>query len=174
MRNILVVIDMQNDFISGSLGSESARCIVPSAVEVIKNFEGEVFATLDTHGADYFSTLEGKRLPVAHCIKGTSGWEIESSVAEALRSKEARLIEKRTFGSVDLPAAIDGTAGGADLDITLLGLDTDICVVSNALSLRMHYPDARITVLADCCAGSSPEAHDAALAVMRSCQIDIE
>ncbi len=174
MRKILIVIDMQNDFISGSLGSEAARCIVPSAVEVIKNFEGEVFATLDTHGTDYFSTLEGKRLPMAHCIKGTNGWEIETSVAETLRVKGARLIEKRTFGSVDLPAAIAGMAGGVDLDITLLGLDTDICVVSNALSLRMHYPDARIRVPAACCAGSSPEAHDAALAVMRSCQIDIE
>ena len=174
MRNILVVIDMQNDFISGSLGSETARCIVSSVVEVIENFDGEVFATLDTHGADYFSTLEGRRLPVSHCIKGTNGWEIEPSVAEALRAKGARLIEKRTFGSVDLPAAIAGADGGADLDITLMGLDTDICVVSNALSLRMNYPDARISVLASCCGGSSPEAHAAALAVMRSCQIDVE
>ena len=168
MRKILVVIDMQRDFIDGALGTAEARAIVPAVIEKIKGYAPEnVFATRDTHGEDYLATQEGKRLPVPHCIRGTAGW----AIVEALRpfaDAAAAVIEKPTFGATALPAAL------ADYDaIEFVGLCTDICVISNALLVKAFYPEKRISVDAACCAGVTPESHTTALNAMRACQIEV-
>lgn len=173
MKRYLIVVDMQNDFISGSLGTSEAQRIVPAAAEKIRSFDGAIFATLDTHGPDYLKTAEGRKLPVEHCIRGTWGWELNDAVAEALREKDFTVVEKPTFGSVRLPQLIAEDAGDEDFTIELIGLCTDICVVSNTLLLKAHFPEMQIAVDAACCAGVTPEAHDAALNTMRSCQIDV-
>ena len=174
-KRFLIVIDMQNDFISGSLGTPEAQNIVPAAAEHIQQRRGEgatVLATLDTHGEDYLSTAEGRKLPVVHCVRGTWGWELAEPVAAALEGCE--LVEKPGFGSLCLPERIRELAGdGAELSIELMGLCTDICVVSNALILKASFPEADISVRRDCCAGVTPELHEAALKTMASCQIDI-
>ncbi|MBQ8110649.1 MAG: cysteine hydrolase [Clostridia bacterium] len=166
---------MQNDFIDGSLGTEEARAIVPAAVERIRGCRAagwDVIATLDTHRPDYLNTSEGRKLPVRHCIRGTVGWRVQSEVMEALG--DSLLLEKPTFGSVQLPEIIRRRAGaGGELTIELIGLCTDICVVSNALLLKAHFPEASISVRRGCCAGVTPELLEAALATMASCQIDI-
>ncbi len=171
MKHFLVVVDMQKDFIDGALGTAEAVAIVPDAVKKIKGFEGEIFATLDTHFEDYMQTAEGKNLPVPHCIKGTEGWAFNKAVAAALEEKGFTAVEKNTFGSVELPGLIAERADGEEFDIELIGLCTDICVVSNALLLKAHFPEAPIAVDAQCCAGVTTQAHEAALATMRSCQI---
>ena len=173
MRKILVVVDMQNDFVDGALGSEQAVSIVPAAAERIKEFEGEIFVTFDTHYKDYLETSEGKKLPVEHCIKGTKGWELNKEIESALKEKAFTAIEKNTFGSVELPKQISDTAEDEELSIELIGLCTDICVVSNALLLKANFPEAQISVNSKCCAGVTAEKHEAALETMRSCQIDI-
>ena len=174
-KKILVVVDMQNDFISGALGSAEAEAIVPAAAEKISGFEGTVFATLDTHYDNYSETSEGKHLPVPHCIKGTAGHELAPEIAAALSSKKFTKVEKNTFGSLLLPKLIRETAGENDkeLDIELIGLCTDICVASNALILKANFPEADISVDARCCAGVTPEKHIAALETMKSCQINV-
>ena len=174
-RNILVVIDMQNDFIDGALGSADAQAIVDNVVSRIRDFDGEVVATRDTHPQDYLTaTLEGARLPVLHCVAGSQGWEICPKVAEALEAKGARILDKRTFGTFALPALLTAIPGfGKDSVITVLGLDTDICVVCGAMILRASFPDNVIEVDASCCAGTCPQRHAAALDTMRSCQIDV-
>lgn len=182
MKKILIVIDMQNDFITGSLGTPEAQAIVPNVVSVIKNFaKGDIYYTQDTHSRDdYSETLEGQKLPIQHCISGTAGWEIEESVGDELNAKFGEksihgpyCVEKITFGSNDL---VDNIEFDSDIleSITLVGLCTDICVVSNALLLRAAFPNTKIVVYEDCCAGTTPENHQAALTVMKSCQIDIE
>ena len=173
MRKILVVVDMQNDFVDGALGSGEAVAIVPAVTEKIRGFEGEIFATFDTHFENYMETAEGKKLPVPHCIKGTKGWELTPQVAEALKGKAYTKVEKLTFGSVDLPVLIGGAEDDADLSIELIGLCTDICVVSNALILKAHFREAAVSVDVACCAGVTPQKHEAALETMRSCQIDV-
>lgn len=175
MKKILIVVDMQNDFIDGALGTNEAQAIVPAAVEYIRAFRGEggsIIATLDTHGEDYMNTPEGAKLPVPHCIRGTQGWRIRPEIEEAMG--EYLPVEKPTFGSVRLPGVIRELAGEEkELSITLLGLCTDICVVSNTLLLKAHFPDAAISVVGGCCAGVTPQTHEAALATMGCCQIDI-
>lgn len=173
MKNFLVVVDMQKDFVDGALGSEEAIKIVPAVVEKIKNFNGEIFATFDTHFEDYMQTSEGKKLPVPHCIKGTDGWKLDKNVQSALDKKSYTAVEKLTFGSVDLPRLIEERANGEDFTIELVGLCTDICVVSNALVLKANFPQVEITVDKACCAGVTIESHNAALATMSSCQINI-
>ena len=173
---VLVLVDMQNDFIDGTLGSADAQTIVPAVVEKVRSYDGYIVATRDTHGPDYLTaTLEGKLLPVAHCLEGSAGWEICKPVTEALEGKVyLGPVNKVTFGSVDLPGVIAATPGfDKSFEIEVVGLDTDICVVSNALSLRMHFPDNVIRVDASCCAGTSPERHRAALETMKSCQIEV-
>ena len=174
-KKFLIAVDLQKDFIDGSLGTAQARAIVPAAAERIRACREagwEVIATLDTHGEDYMDTAEGRKLPVIHCVKGTPGWELDPAVREALGG--GMTLEKPTFGSVRLPEIIAGKVSDGDrLVITLLGLCTDICVVSNALLLKAHFPEAEISVSADCCAGVTPEKHLVALETMRSCQIDI-
>ena len=175
MSNVLVVVDMQNDFIDMALGTPEAQAIVQNVVDKINNFEGKVFATLDTHSDDYLETAEGKKLPVPHCIRGTEGWRVNKDVKKALKNKEAQFIEKNTFGSTLLPMSIcDATRLNDNDTIEIVGLCTDICVVSNALILKAEFPDITMKVDSKCCAGVTPAKHEAALEVMRSCQIDVE
>ena len=173
MKNFLVVVDMQNDFVDGALGSAEAVAIVPNVVDKIKNFDGEIFVTLDTHFDNYMETAEGKKLPVPHCIKGTNGWELNPEVAKALEGKKHTVVEKLTFGSVDLPKLMKEAAGEEVFSAELIGLCTDICVVSNALLLKAAFPEADIFVDAAACAGVTPQKHEAALETMRSCQITV-
>ncbi|MBQ9078202.1 MAG: cysteine hydrolase [Ruminococcus sp.] len=174
MRKILVVVDMQKDFVDGALGSAEAQAIVPAAVQKIKTFDGEIYATFDTHYENYMETSEGRMLPVPHCIKGTDGWQLNDDIAEALEGKKYIPVEKITFGSVDLPELIKKSAGTDNMSIELIGLCTDICVVSNALLLKANFPEAQIAVDEKCCAGVTPEKHNAAIETMRSCQISIQ
>ena len=173
MKKFLVVVDMQNDFVDGALGSEQAAAIVPAAVTKISSFDGDIFVTLDTHFEDYLQTSEGKKLPVAHCIKGTNGWRLNKDIKAVLDEKDFTEVEKNTFGSVNLPGLIKKAAGEEDFSIELIGLCTDICVVSNALLLKASFPEAPISVDSACCAGVTNEKHEAALETMRSCQIDV-
>ena len=173
MKKILVVVDMQKDFVDGALGSKEAVAIVPAVVKKIREFDGDIFATYDTHGENYMQTAEGKKLPVPHCIKGTDGWKLNNEVMAALADKKYTAVEKLTFGSVDLPKLIKNTVGNEEFTIEIIGLCTDICVVSNALVLKANFPEVTITVDSICCAGVTPEKHEAALETMRSCQIEV-
>ena len=168
---VLVVIDMQNDFIDGALGTPEACAIVPAVVDKIRNFDGLVLATRDTHGADYLSTQEGRNLPVEHCIKGTKGWELNPEISALI--KEAP-IDKPTFGSCELGMRIKELAEHENIEnITLIGVCTDICVISNAMIIKAFLPEVPVTVVKECCAGVTPESHLRALEAMRSCQIEI-
>ena len=173
MKKILVVVDMQKDFVDGALGSKEAVGIVPAVARKIAAFDGEIFVTYDTHFENYMDTAEGRKLPVTHCIKGTDGWQLNADVAAALAGKKYTPVEKRTFGSVDLPGLVRSAVGDEDFSVELVGLCTDICVVSNALLLKASFPEAPIAVDAACCAGVTPDKHEAALETMRSCQIDV-
>lgn len=173
MKKFLIIVDMQKDFVDGTLGTKEAVSIVPAITEKIKNFDGTLIVTYDTHTEEYMSTSEGRHLPVPHCIKGTDGWELDANVAEALSGRDCIAVEKPTFGSVKLPDIIRELADGDDFEIELAGLCTDICVVSNALLLKASFPESKITVDASCCAGVTPESHSAALTTMRMCQIEI-
>lgn len=170
--DILVVVDMQNDFIDGSLGTKEAQAIVPKVVEKVKAFSGRVLFTRDTHESDYLTTQEGKKLPVEHCIINTEGWKICAPL-EALRKETP--IDKKTFGSVALAQVLKAQNDYDETieSITLVGLCTDICVISNALLLKAHLPETRIIVDAACCAGVTPDSHTQALAAMKMCQIEI-
>ena len=177
-RKVLVVVDMQNDFISGTLGSKEAQAIVDNVVQRILDFEGLILYTLDTHTTDYLKTKEGQKLPVEHCIAGTDGWAPNSAVWMALMHKnvadEQHMIAKDTFGGVSLPMRIHEMLEGEDPEeITLIGLCTDICVISNALLVKAFYPEATITVDAAACAGATVEGHKIALSAMKTCHIDI-
>ncbi|MBR4305480.1 MAG: cysteine hydrolase [Ruminiclostridium sp.] len=174
MNNFLVVVDMQKDIVDGALGTAEATAIVPAVAEKIKKFDGEIIVTYDTHFENYMDTAEGKKLPVPHCIKGTEGWHLDKSVFEALKGKDYSEVEKLTFGSVDLPAVVRTAAKNEPFSIELVGLCTDICVVSNALILKAAFPEAEISVDAKCCAGVTEENHNAALLTMKSCQIEIK
>lgn len=171
MKKILVVVDMQKDFVDGALGTKEAVKIVGNVAEKINSHEGLIFATYDTHFENYMQTSEGKNLPVPHCIKGSDGWQLDGRVAAALQKKKFTAVEKITFGSVDLPNMIKNACGDEEFEIELVGLCTDICVVSNALILKANFPEAAISVDASCCAGVTPETHNAALDTMKCCQI---
>ena len=173
MKHFLVVVDIQNDFVDGALGTKEAVNIIKNCTKRINEFEGDIYVTFDTHFEDYMETSEGKKLPVPHCIKGTDGWELNADIANALSDKKYTSVEKLTFGSVELPHLIEIAARDEDFDITLMGLCTDICVVSNALILKANFPENEIYVVADCSAGVTPETHNAALETMKMCQINI-
>ena len=174
MKNkLLIVIDMQNDFIDGALGSKEAEAIVPTVAKKIKAHEGGIIVTLDTHSEDYSETSEGAKLPVPHCIKGTNGFELNGEIQKALEGKAYTTIEKPTFGSTILPLYIAEHYDPNELEIELVGLCTDICVVSNALLLKAVLPEMKISVDPACCARVTPEKHAAALETMRSCQIQM-
>lgn len=174
MKHFLIVVDMQKDFVDGALGTPEAVAIVDNVVEKIRQFEGTIFVTFDTHDEDYLQSSEGRHLPVKHCVKGTPGWELDARVAAALADKPWIPVEKPTFGSVDLPELIESAAMRQDFGIELVGLCTDICVVSNALLLKACFPEVPIFVDASCCAGVTPESHNAALTTMKMCQIHIK
>ena len=174
MEKILVVVDMQNDFIDGSLGTEEARNIVEPVCEKIIEFGGQIFVTQDTHSDNYLETLEGRHLPVEHCIANTECWLINSFIRNALKSKNYAFIEKEIFGSMKLVDQIAKILDkGVKGSIEIVGLCSDICVVSNALMLRSAFPNTEITVDASCCAGVTPDKHKAAMEVMKSCQINV-
>lgn len=173
MKKFLVVVDMQKDFVDGALGTTEAVAIVPKVTKKISEFDGDIFVTYDTHFENYMETSEGKKLPVPHCIKGTNGWKLNDEVAKALNRKEYTEVEKITFGSVDLPALIKNTAGDEEFSVELIGLCTDICVVSNALLLKANFPEMEISVDQSCCAGVTPESHNASITTMKMCQINI-
>ena len=173
MKKLLIVVDMQKDFVDGALGTKEAAAIVPNVVSKINAHQGDIIVTYDTHFDDYMTTSEGKNLPVPHCIKGTDGWKLDAEVQKALDGREYTAIEKRTFGSTELPGIIAGQYDAAELEIELIGLCTDICVVSNALILKASFTETPISVDAACCAGVTPDTHEAALATMRMCQIKV-
>ena len=173
MRKILLVIDMQNDFIDGALGTPEAAAIVDSvAAEIGKYPAQDVFATRDTHAENYLDTQEGRNLPVPHCVKGTSGWELNPKIAAALG--DAAVIDKPAFGSKELAERMARLAQEDELDITLVWLCTDICVVSNALLIKAFLPETPVRVISACCAGVTPESHQAALKTMQMCHIQIQ
>ncbi len=174
MKKFLIVVDMQKDFVDGALGTKEAISIVPNVVSKIRAFDGRIFATLDTHYENYMDTAEGKNLPVPHCIRETDGWQLDKAVAAALEAKGYTPVEKSTFGSVDLPLILKDAVGKEKFSVELVGLCTDICVVSNALLLKAYFPEAEIRVDSSCCAGVTPTAHGAALETMRSCQIIVQ
>lgn len=172
MQKILIVVDMQNDFIDGALGTPEAVAIVPKAAEKIRNFNGRVIFTRDTHGPEYLETREGKSLPVAHCIRGTEGWEICPELSKLCKEEP---VDKVTFGSVNLGQYLQEENHREKIEsVTLIGLCTDICVISNALLLRAFLPEAEIYVDASCCAGVTPQQHGNALLAMEACQVRIE
>ena len=172
MRKILVVVDMQNDFIDGSLGTSEAVSIVPKVVEKIRQYDPwNIYLTRDTHYENYLESQEGRNLPVVHCVRGTGGWQIRNEVAEA--AEGATIVDKPTFGSVELAGRLMVERAQESLEIEMVGLCTDICVVSNALLFKAAMPEAPITVDASCCAGVTPERHRAALETMKSCQINV-
>ena len=173
MRKLLVVVDMQNDFIDGSLGTPEAQAIVGNVRNKIREYDqSDIFVTMDTHGPEYMSTQEGRNLPVMHCVKGTEGWQIREEIRELL--PDAKIYEKPTFGSLALAKDLaDIAVWRKDIEIELVGLCTDICVVSNALLITAVMPEVQISVDASCCAGVTPESHKAALDTMRMCQVRI-
>lgn len=169
---ILLVIDMQKDFIDGSLGTKEAVAILPKVLKKMDEFEGKILATRDTHGEDYLSTAEGRKLPVPHCIKGSDGWQLHPEIAGRLTEEP---IDKPSFGSVQLPHILQGIQNEEPIEsITLVGLCTDICVISNAMILKAYFPEISIIVDASCCAGVTPKSHANALEAMKMCQIEIE
>lgn len=171
----LVVIDVQNDFVSGSLGTPEAQAMLPRLEEKLRGFEGCVWMTLDTHGADYMDTQEGKHLPVPHCVRETEGWQLAGELGKLAESLGAGIVEKPTFGSEELVASLKALYEAGELEsIELVGLCTDICVVSNALMLKSAMPELPMSVDSACCAGVTPQKHEAALEVMRSCQIAVK
>ena len=172
MSKILVVVDMQNDFIDGALGTPEALAIVPYVKEMIEGFDGKVYFTRDTHFENYMETQEGKNLPVEHCIKGTNGWQIHPEL-DSLRTEEP--VDKPTFGSVALGQLLKAydTYEEKIESVTLIGLCTDICVISNAMMIKGFLPETPIEVDAACCAGVTPESHDRALDAMAICQIKV-
>lgn len=173
MKKLLIVVDMQKDFVDGALGSKEAVAILENVVKKIETFDGDIIVTYDTHRENYMDTQEGKNLPVPHCIKGTEGWKLDAKVEKALESKVYKTIEKPTFGSTELPAYIKSNYSTEELDIELIGLCTDICVVSNALLLKANFLEAKVRVDASCCAGVTVESHNAALTTMKMCQVAV-
>lgn len=172
MQDILIVVDMQNDFIDGALGTSEAVAIVSKVAEKVKGFKGTVIFTRDTHGENYMQTQEGRNLPVPHCIKGSHGWEVCPAL-EPLRT--GLTIDKPTFGSAELGRLIlELDAKEPVGSITLVGLCTDICVISNAMIAKAFLPEVPVTVDAACCAGVTPESHRNALNAMKMCQVRIE
>lgn len=169
---VLVVVDMQNDFIDGALGTKEAEKIVPEVVKKIKGFRGMVLATRDTHEENYLDTQEGKKLPVKHCIRNTEGWEIRPEIRSLISETP---VDKVTFGSVGLGEFLRSYHEQKEAveSITLVGLCTDICVISNAMVLKANLPEVPIIVDAACCAGVTPESHKNALEAMKVCQIEV-
>lgn len=173
MKNVLIVIDMQKDFVDGSLGTKEALGISDKLTDYVKSFDGDIIFTRDTHAENYMQTSEGKNLPVPHCIKGTPGHELYGDLKELSRSRT--VIDKPTFGSRVLAQMLYDENSKEKIEkITLIGVCTDICVISNALCIKAFLPETKISVISNLCAGTTPENHAKALDVMRCCQISVE
>lgn len=179
---LLIMIDMQNDFLTGVLGNEQTADIVPAVCEKLRKYYNETDApliyTMDTHEENYLETQEGKKLPAIHCIDGSNGWQLPNELKEIVDSFESRAVcvKKKTFGSRDIPeviASLEEKYGEKADEIELVGVCTDICVISNALLIKAFYPETPITVDAECCAGITPESHSNALETMKMCQVNI-
>lgn len=174
MNKVLIVVDMQNDFIDGVLGTAEAEAIVENVIRKIESFDGCLMATRDTHQVGYLSTQEGMKLPVKHCIENTSGWKVKEEIQALLDREEALIFNKETFGSKQLAMHLYEMDCQKHIDeIELVGLCTDICVISNALVIKAFMPETRITVDASCCAGVTPVSHRNALEAMKMCQISV-
>lgn len=167
-KKLLVVIDMQNDFITGVLGNDECRAVVSNVVKKVEATDADIVYTLDTHNDNYLQTQEGKKLPVPHCIRGTEGWQL---IPELKNIKAVRGFEKNVFGSIELAEWIKENGY---TDVELIGVCTDICVISNAMTIRAVNPETQISVDAACCAGVTPQSHKTALNAMRACQVNIE
>lgn len=174
MNRLLIVVDMQNDFVDGALGTQEAKEIVANVLAKVRGFDGTVIYTRDTHEADYLTTQEGTLLPVEHCIRGSAGWNLIGPLAGMAEADGSKVFDKVTFGSKELIAYL------VELDkkdpigrIELIGLCTDICVISNALAIKAWLPEVPIVVDAACCAGVTPETHENALRAMSVCQVEI-
>ena len=174
MKKLLFVIDMQNDFIDGALGTKEAQSILPAVIERVRSFDGDLIFTRDTHFDDYMETQEGKNLPVPHCIKGTPGWELAPELEKLRQERNAPVFDKLTFGCKELPAYLEEHYPEGLGSAEFIGVCTDICVISNALLVKAFLPEAEVAVDAACCAGVTPESHRTALAAMRTCQITVE
>lgn len=172
MNKLLVIVDMQNDFISGALGSSDAVGIVPCVEKKIVHWDGDIVCTLDTHHEDYLDTNEGKRLPVVHCVKDSDGWQINDRICVSIKAskKPVKVFTKETFGSIELSEYIQKQ----NYDyIEFVGLCTDICVISNVMLTKALLPESTIVVDAECCAGVTKDRHNNALSAMKMCHIDI-
>ncbi|MGI6006708.1 MAG: cysteine hydrolase family protein [Ruminococcus sp.] len=177
MNRLLIVVDMQNDFIDGTLGTKEAAAIVPRVAKKIRKYQAggdEIFFTMDTHYDNYMDTQEGRNLPVPHCIKGTKGWELHPALLEIIAGYHHPFYEKNTFGSSSL--ALDLSRGKCShiTEIELAGLCTDICVISNALLIKAFLPEVPLSIDPSCCAGVTPDSHENALKAMEMCQIRIQ
>lgn len=174
MSKYLIVVDMQKDFIDGALGTKEAQEILPRVIDKVMNFKGPVMFTRDAHEEDYLETLEGYNLPVVHCIKGSEGWQLNKQLADYAQEHHSLVFDKESFGSVNLAGCLTGIYKVMPIDeAEVIGLCTDICVISNALLLKSALPNMKITVDASCCAGTTPEKHKIALEAMKACQIEI-
>lgn len=172
MRRILIVVDMQKDFIDGALGTMEAQAIVNPVIEKMGSYDkSDIYVTRDTHGEEYLQTAEGRKLPVVHCVKNTEGWRLHPEIEK--RAEPAHIIDKPSFGSLELMELLCRENKKQSLEIELVGLCTDICVVSNALLLKAAMPENTIRVDAGCCAGVTVKSHRAALLTMEMCQIEI-
>lgn len=167
-----IVIDMQNDFVNGALGTREAEKIAGNVIQKVKEFQGKILFTQDTHAENYLDTQEGKLLPVKHCIRGTDGWQLIPELRAVQEKEKYPVFEKNTFGSVELAQFLTEKYRENALEsVELAGLCTDICVISNALLIKAYMPELPVKVKASCCAGVTPERHEAALRTMESCQI---
>ncbi|MDR1571074.1 MAG: cysteine hydrolase [Clostridiales Family XIII bacterium] len=170
----LIVVDMQNDFLDGALGSAEALAILPAVIEKVWEFDGKVLFTYDTHGEGYLDTQEGRRLPVAHCVEGTRGWRLPDELEDTRFRTGGKAFTKNTFGARGLAEYLGAEDAVSPVEsVELVGLCTDVCVISNALLIKAFLPEAEIIVDPSCCAGTSPEAHECALRAMAACQITI-
>ena len=173
MEKILICIDMQNDFVDGVLGTKEAQAILPSVVEKVRSHDGRVIFTRDTHQENYMDTQEGRKLPVPHCIEGTDGWQLVPALEQLRCELQTPCIDKPTFGSRVLAEQLTAEYAGKDAAFELIGVCTDICVISNAMLLKAFMPEAPVSVDSRCCAGVTPESHDNALKAMTMCQVEV-
>lgn len=174
MKKVLVVVDMQKDFVDGALGTKEAAAIMENVVQKIREFDGEIFVTRDTHQENYLETQEGKNLPVVHCVENTAGWQLDKQVEAALKEKSYQIFDKPTFGSVKLMEALKNLSDTEGIEeICFIGLCTGICVISNALLAKAAMPDVPIVVEENCCACVTPDSHKTALEAIKLCQIGV-
>ena len=173
MKKLLFVIDMQNDFINGALGTKEAEGILPAVIEKVRSFDGDVIFTRDTHFDNYMETQEGKNLPVPHCIKDTSGWELAPELEKLRQERNAPVFDKLTFGCKELPAYLAEHYPEGLESAEFIGVCTDICVISNALLVKAFFPELPVSVTASLCAGATPQSHENALEAMKMCQIAV-